>query len=312
LPAMQTDNQLFPSRVRIRASFRVRAAAAGLCVGAASYALGAGAATPLCLNAAWIASLAVLPAAALLAAFSRRVLARGGPGRALCLLLSAALLACAALLAAALVALVRETLLPLARISFVAQATAVFLLLCCLSGQKGALRLSFALRIALPAALLLLSSRTVSRSGASGLFPLFGTGAGKVGMAALTLLPAALPALMIALLPPELEEKREGKMGEETAQIPGAGFFILRLLAGAGTATALLFLLSLCRPYESAAAQHGWGERMVVLSSGAPREGIAGTLLTLLQAAALALGAVNLLLCAAQAAILFIKRRKDA
>ena len=306
MPAMHGKKKTDETQLRIRADFRVRAAAAGLAVGAASYALCAGVCTPLCLNAAWIASFSVFPACALAALFACRMLRRGTTGRLLCLFVLAAMLLCAAFLYAALVALVRETLLPLARISFVAQVTAVFLLLCCVSGQKGAMRLSFALRVFLPPALLLLASRSAAKSGASGLFPLLGMGAGSVGMAALAMLPAALPALMLALP----QEYRQG----EDANTPGAGFFILRLWIGAGTATALLVLLSVCNPYESILLQNGWGERMIILSSGAPRDGIAGTLLTLLQALSFALGAVNALLCAGQAARLLVgqlfKRRK--
>jgi len=298
---MHPENE---KQARILACWRVRAAAAGLSVGAATYALGAGAAIELCLNAAWLSALAVLPACYLLAAFSRRMLVRARQGRVLCLLLAAALGGCAAFAYGALVSLIRETLLPLARVSFIAQITAVFLLLCCLPGQRGALRLSFALRRTLPALLLLLAGKAIWQGRAAGLFPLLGTGAVQTGMAAAAMLPAALPALMLALPPPELEG--------QTQDVPKTGFFVRRLLTGAGAAIVLLVLLSLCNPYEGIAAQRSWGERMIILSSGAPREGIAGTILTLLQAASLALLAINTLLCAVQAAKRLLRKEKDA
>lgn len=291
-------------QARILACWRVRAAAAGLSVGAAAYALGSGAAMPLCLNAAWLSAFSVLPACALLAAFSRGLLVRSRQSRMLCLLLSAGLMACAVFAYGALVSLIRETLLPLARVSFVAQITAVFLLLGCLPGQKGALRLSFAVRWLLPALLLLLAGKAIWQGRAAGLFPLLGTGAQQTLMAAGGMLPAALPALMLALPPAELDDLTQG--------VPKAGFFIRRLFVGAGTAILLLALLSLCNTYEGIAGQQSWGERMIILSSGAPREGIAGTLLTLLQAVSLALCAINTLLCAVQAAKFAIKRRKGA
>ena len=281
-------------RQRVRAVWRVQAAAAGLCVGACSYALCAGAGMPLCLNAAWLSSLAVWPGCVLVGAFARRRLLAGGAGRALCAGIAALMLLLAAFSYAALVSLIKETLLPLARISFIAQITAGFLLLCCLSGEKGAPRLCFALRVVLPALLLLLAAKAIARGDTAGIFPLLGAGADALLLAALCMLPASLAALPLCLWPKALEGM--------PAEIPPAGFFIRRLLAGAGTASALLFFLALCSTYEGIALQRSWGERMVILSSGAPREGIAGTLLTLLQAAALALCAVCALLGAWRAA----------
>ena len=52
---------------RIRAAYRVRAVSAAVCVGASVFALGAGVGIPLCLNAAYLAALAALPAAGLTA-----------------------------------------------------------------------------------------------------------------------------------------------------------------------------------------------------------------------------------------------------
>ena len=286
------------------AVWRVRAAAAALCVGASVYALGAGAAMPLCLSSAWLASLSVLPCAWLLAAWSRRVLLRGGPGRALCLVLSAALALCAAFSYAALVSLVRETLLPLARISFVAQVSAAGVALCSLCGARGAPRLAFALRWLLPALLFLLAARAVAGSGMQGAFPLLGAGAGATGKAALCMLPAALPAVQLCLYPDELRAM--------DAQVPKAGFFARRIAFCALAASSLLFALSLCSPYAVIAGKNSWGERMIILSSGAPREGIAGTLLTLLQAAALALCAAISLVFAAKAGLLACRKEKTA
>ena len=110
---MQNGKQRLESRVR--ACWRVRACAAGLCVGTQIFLFGTGAAMPLALGGAWIAALAALPAAALVTAICRRALtqpARAGRlAKALHLLLSATLLLHAALALAALVSLAGQTLM---------------------------------------------------------------------------------------------------------------------------------------------------------------------------------------------------------
>ena len=296
--------------LRIRAAWRVRAAAAGITLGAAGYALGALAAMRLCLNAAWMASLSVLPAAALAAIAARRLLLRrGNLPRSAGAVLAAALAAVGVFLFLAMCALAKETLLPLARASFIVLASAALLPACALSGAKGAGRLCYALRWGLPLLLVLLAGRSLAPGAAEGLFPLWGTGAGNTALAALSMLPAALAALLCALPPAELAELGETEYRES---VPSAGFFIRRLAPGALIAALLLAARSLGATYEGIAAQRGWGERMVILSAGSPREGLTGTLLTLLQLSALALGAVNAFTGAAQAAASLKRRKGDA
>ena len=96
------------------------------------------------------------------------------------------------------------------------------------------------------------------------------------------------------------------------ASVPGTGFFILRLLAGGAVAALLLMALSLGNTYEGMAGLRSWGERMIILSYGAPREGMAGTLLTIMQILTLALSSVNALLGAIRALGLLVKGRDDA
>ena len=84
-----------------------------------------------------------------------------------------------------------------------------------------------------------------------------------------------------------------------------------RQIVGAVTAAMLLMALPMSSTYEGIAGMRAWGERMT-LSYGAPREGIAGTLLTLLQAGTLALSAVNALLLAARALGYALRRKGDA
>jgi len=303
---------------RIHACYRVRAAAAGLSVGAMTYALGALVAMPLCLNAAWLAALSVLPACALLGVLARRwaVSANRVPGtgnsraKSAFFRLGGALLALVLgssglFLCAALIDLAKETLLPRARASFIAQITAAWLALAALSGQKGVMRASFSLRRVLPLGILLLSIKALSLETAAGLFPLLGAGAGETLFAALCMTAAALPALLIALPPPETAEL---PLEERIKRVPGTGFFLLRLLPGALTGILLLCGLSLRGTYEGVAALRGWGERMRITS--APHEGVAGTLIALLQLISFAVAALCLLLGAAEAARRLLKRKE--
>jgi len=187
--------------------------------------------------------------------------------------------------------------------------SAVFLLLCALCGAKGAAQLTFAQRFTLPVVLLLLSVKALYAGDSTGLFPLLGAGARQTALSAAAMLPAALAVLGLALPPPVLEQLSDEAYGQS---VPRAGFFIWRLLAGAAVAVLLLMALSLCSTYEGIAGLRSWGERMIILSYGAPREGVLGTLLTLLQVTALALCAVNALLAAVRALGLLIGKRRDA
>ena len=74
----------------------------------------------------------------------------------------------------------------------------------------------------------------------------------------------------------------------------------------------LLAARALCGTYEGLALQRAWGERMVLRLTGAPREGLPGTLLTLLQLGALALGTVSALAGAWQAARIAAGGKGDA
>ena len=269
---------------RIRAAYRVRAVSAAVCVGASVFALGAGVGIPLCLNAAYLAALAALPAAGLTALLARRVLVGAGRfARACHALIGLTLLALALFAFAATVSLVHQTLLPLARISFVAQVSFLFAGLCCATGAQGAPRMTFALRGILPV-------------GLAGLFPLLGTGARNLGLSALCMIAAAAPALLIALPPPELKD-----VPQRERATPGAWFFVWRVMLGAALGVGLLMVLSLCSTYEGLAAQQTWGRRMLIFCQREPHEGLGETILTLLQALSLLLCAIHGLLGAAQA-----------
>ena len=295
---------------RVLAAWRVHAAAAAVMLGAGLYALGALAAMPLCLNSAWLAALAAVPAVVLTALLSRRALLRRGKlPRAAAALIALTQLATSVFLFLASVSLARETLLPLARGSFILLVSAGFLILCAFLGAQGAARLTFAQRFFLPAVLLLLSAKALYAGDSTGLFPLLGAGARQTALSAAAMLPAALAVFSLALPPPVLEQLSD----EDYARsVPRAGFFIRRLLAGAAVAVLLLTALSLCSTYEGIAGLRSWGERMIILSYGAPREGIPGTLLTLLQILTFALSAVNALLAAVRATGLLIGKRGDA
>ena len=270
-------------RPRIHAAWRVRMDACAATLGACVFALGAGPGMSLCLNAAWLAALAVCPAAALMALAVRRMLGRKRRiGRVLAALAAAAQLAVGALLFGALVSLVRETLLPLARFSFIQSVSAAFLALVLLTGSKGVERTLFALRLLLPALLLVLALRTQADAGAAGLFPVWGAGLRQTAWAALTTLPAALCALQLLLPPKELEALSETEYRES---LPGTGMIFRRLLTGAGAACALLAAMAVSASYEGIMNCRSWGERMI----------------TLLQVTAFALGAANALLCAGRA-----------
>ena len=295
---------------RVRGAWRVHAAVTGVMFGAALYALAALAAIPLCLTSAWLAAFPVILAAAVGACLARRALFCRESKPKLVLVLSAlSLLAVSGFLFWAVVSLARETLLPLARGSFIAAVSAGFLLLCTLGGAKGAAQLTFAQRFILPALLLALSAKALQKGDSMGLSPLLGLGAQQTALAAVLLLPAVLAISGLAIPPKALWQMDDAAY---RASVPGAGFFILRLLAGGAVAALLLMALSLGNTYEGMASLRSWGERMIILSYGAPREGIAGTLLTIMQILTLALAAVNALLGAIRALGLLVKGRDDA
>ena len=295
---------------RVRGAWRVHAAVTGVMFGAALYALAALAAIPLCLTSAWLAAFPVILAAAVGACLARRALLCRESKPKLVLVLSAlSLLAVSAFFLWAVVSLARETLLPLARGSFIVAVSAGFLLLGALCGVKGAAQLTFAQRFFLPALLLALSVKALQTGDSTGLFPILGMGVRPTALASALVLPAVLAVSGLAVPPASLARLDETAY---RASVPGAGFFILRLLAGGAVAALLLMALSLGNTYEGLASLRSWGERMIILSYGAPREGMAGTLLTIMQILTLALAAVNALLGAIRALGLLVKGRDDA
>ena len=290
---------------RVLASWRARAAGASVAVGAQVFCVGTGVLMPVSLNAAWLAALPAVPAAALLALCVRRALkaqrTRGGEvrplARALRALLALTLLTCGVAQCTALAALAQQTL--------VTQARAAFALLCalpaaalCAQGQGlGAGRLAFALRWKLPLALFVLTAAALAWEDSAGLFPLLGMGAGPLARAMLCAPGGAVPALLLLLPPPELTQEQL-----DACPLPGGWFFAWRAALGAAVGVALLFAAALCSSYETLAELTLWGERMRLLSTGRPREGLAQTALSLTQAMALLLGAAALLGGAVQAA----------
>lgn len=298
---------------RVRAAYRAQACAAAISVGAMVFSMGAGIAVTICLNAAYISALSVLPAAALTAFACQRALRRqagrnerqrraadgGGLSRALCALLALTLAACAIFCLAALVNLAEQSLLRQARMTWIAALSLLAAGLCALSGGTGISRLSFMLRWILPVGLLVLCAQGLTLESHAGLFPLLGRGASQLGLSALAMLGGAAPTLMLMLPPPALRDA-----GEEAQRcpVPGPGFLIGRVLAGAIAGIALLAVLAMCNSYESLRTLHGWGERMFVLCCNEPREGILQSLITLLQITALMTSAVSMI-CAAEQAL---------
>lgn len=310
----ENDHKSQVLRLRVHAAWRTRACAAAMAVSAQVFLFGSGIAMPLCLNSAWLSSLAALPAAALITvccrserfhryADSASLKGEGDHpkdgGRSFHLLLALTLTANAVFALAALLSLAEQTLIPQTRAIWSGAATLVFILLCALSGGKGVSRLCFALRFALPAAIALLTAVSVPMEIPVGLFPILGAGPLPLGVSCACMLSAASPALMLLLPPPELAQI-EG--AEDGSLVPGAGFFLRRVLLGAGFGAGLLFVLSVCGTYESIAAQQTWGERLRILCSGQPHEGIPQALLTVCQLSAIALLAVNML-CAGEQAL---------
>lgn len=283
---------------RIRAAYRVRACAAAVCTGSMVFALGTGAGMALCQNAAALSSLSALPACALLTLLARRALTSRRPARVRHTVLALLLPLAAVGALTALVALAKQSLLPHATISYIARTSFLLAALCCVSGGAGVSRLLFALRLLLSLGLPALAMLSLRGEPASGLFPLLGPGARQTGLAALCMLAGAVPALLIALPPPELAQVDEAMRLRAT---PGVGFFLWRVLLGAAVGSLLLAALSMGGTYERIAQETAWGQRMLPAHAGGSRAGVAQTALLLLLCAGLLLTASQLMLAGAQA-----------
>ena len=286
-------------------SWRARACAAGLCIGAQIFLFGTGAAMPISLNSAWIAALFSLPFSALSAiACRKKCLAYGNPvSRTALILLSVTLLLNAVFSAAALVNFAEQTLLEQARILWLVFATVIAVFFCALSG--GAPRLCFALRWALPLLVFALILASMPMKVPSGLFPLLGPGRTSLGVSVFVMLGASTPVLMLLLPPPELAQMHEEGVH---LPLPKSGFFVRRVLAGASAGTLVLLCACVCSTYEAIAESVEWGARLRIVASDQPHEGIPQTLLTALQMTAILLLSANMLSSAEQALALALKK----
>lgn len=293
---------------RVRESWRVRACTAGLCVGAQTFLFGTGVAMPVTLNSAWIAALAVLPAAAWITAACRRTLNRvfsqDEPQkvrrgfRALHLLLALTLLFNCVFALSALVSFAEQTLIGQTRAAWSAALAVIAVFLCAFGGGTGVCRLCFALRWGMPLLLFLLIAAAVPKEIPVSLFPLLGAGPLPLGAAGLCMLGAASPALMLFLPPAELEVQKELA---RRCPVPDTRFFLWRVLAGAGVGVLLLFVASVCVTYESIAENGEWGARLRVIAGYQAHAGVRQMLLTALQAIVMALSAAVMLSSAEQA-----------
>lgn len=306
MPDRLKDARAEETARRVLASWRIRADTAALCVGAQVFCVGTGVLEPVSLNAAWLAALCAIPAAALLALCARCALAaqreRSGTAptpfsRVLHALLALTLLGCGLAQCVALAGLAQQTLLPQARAAFALLCALPAAWLCAQQRGMGVSRLAFSLRWTLPLALGVLTAAALTREDLAGLFPLLGPGAGALARAALCAPGGAAAALLLFLPPPELTEEQLS-----ACPLPGAGFFAWRAALGAAAGAALLFALALCGSYETLAEMTRWGERMRVLSAAQPREGLVQTALTLAQTTALLLSAAAVFGASAQAA----------
>lgn len=301
MPENQKDSRVLEQRVR--ASYRVRACAAGLCVGAQIFLAGCAVGMPLALSSAWLAA---LPSLLLCVWFTRRchrALSQSGHAgrmtRLFYILTAAALLLCGAFACASMVGFAARALAAQTRTAWTALLAVIAILLCALPGGTGAARLCFALRYAWPALLLGLSLSAVPMRVPVGLFPILGAGAAQLGMAAACVLFGAAPALMLMLPPPEIA--RSGEAAQH-CPIPEAEFFTRRVLLGALTGAALLFLSSACTTYESIQESTQWGARLRMAAGNAAHEGTLQMLLTVTKLMAMLLLTVNML-CAAEQAL---------
>ena len=284
---------------RIHAAWRARACAAGLCVGTQIFLAGCAVGMPLALSSAWLAAIPALPFGAWLVCRCHRALLQPAPRmmRTRCALLFAALLGCAAFALASMTGFAAQTLTQQARALWIETTTLLAAVLCALSGGTGAARLCFALRYALPALVLGLSVAALPLRVPSGLFPILGAGAGPLGLAALSMLFGAAPALMLMLPPPELDE-----IQARNEDIPDLRFFLVRVLPGAFVGLCALFLTSACTTYESIAQSSEWGARLRMAAGSQPHEGMLQMTLTLAKLMAMLLLSVNML-CASQQAL---------
>lgn len=295
---------------RALASYRARACAAAVAVGAQVFSLGTGVLMTVSLNAMWLAALAAVPASMLAALAARRALARrlargrdGWFARALLLMLGLTLACVSVFQIAALTALSEHSLLPQAQTLFLALSGLAAAALCALPGGEGVGRLAYAVRWPLPLALAVLTAGVLSFDTPAGLFPLLGRGAGPLALSALMALSGAAPVLMLTLPPPVLEERGE-------TPPPGGWFFAWRVGLGALAAVLLLAAVSLCGTYETLEGLGVWGARMRVVCTGKPREGILQTGLTLAQLLSLVIGASAMLGGGEQAAVRAFARLK--
>lgn len=303
---------------RAQAAFRARAVAAAVSLGAQIFATGTGLGVPLSLNAAYLGALPCLLLSAVIAAAARRHLAAslcpGGapacsPGdraamtqgarrggvclAALRAVLGLLMLCCSALLLAATATFASQTLLTQAKVFPVVALTFAAAAACALSGGTGIARLAFALRIVLPLGLAVFTIHALSPDFLAGLFPLLGQGAQPLALCALCQLGACAPVALLFLPPPECAQARS---------LPGAWFFVWRVLLGGACGVLMLLAISLCNTYETLTGLRVWGERMHIVSSSQPREGLTHMMLVLTQITSLFIGGVSTL-CAAEQAV---------
>ena len=294
---------------RVLGSWRTRACAAGLCVGVQVYLSGCAVGMPLALNSAWLAALPALALSAWLCAKSRHVLACGQEiGKMSRILLALTLLLSGTFALVSLSGFAAGTLAERASHAWTQLLALLACLLCVLSGVTGAARLSFAVRYALAVLVLGLSLANVPFQIPVGLFPILGAGAAQTGLAALAMLFGAAPALMLMLPPPEI-----AKAGEAAARcpVPRAGFFVLRVLAGAAAGMFLLFLTCSAATYESIAESGEWSARLRMAAGNQAHEGVWQMLLVTAKLLAMLLLAVNMV-CAGQQALACLSAARAA
>ena len=283
---------------RFHASLRARASAAGLCIGAQVFIMGTGAGMPLSLNAAWIASLAAIPAAALASALCRRKLAQAlsgcAPSRPAQALLAAVLFILGTGALGALLNLAEQTFLSQARMIAIAALSLFFLLLCAAGREEGAARAAYVLRVPGAAMIVLFLGAAVSAGEYGGLFPLLGTGAGKLLPNTLLMLSCAAPALLLLVPPKEADQF-------SPCDLPGSGFFALRAAFGAMGGCALLFLMTAASSYETLQSYSAWGQRLRLIPAGGGRGGLLFPFLTLCQIILAFVYAANMLFSCEQA-----------
>ena len=289
---------------RIRAAWRTRACAAGLCVGAQVFLAGCAVGMPLALSSAWLAALPSLGFAAWLTIRCHRALLQSNQQtRSCCFLLFIVLLASAAFALVSMTGFSSQTLSQQARPFWIEAAALIAALFCALSGGTGTARLCFALRYLLPALVLGLSVVSLPMRVPVGLFPILGAGAGPLGLASLAMLFGAAPTLILMFPPPELDE-----IPQDKRLLPDVSFFLRRILAGALAGTLLLFLTSACTTYESIARSSEWGARLRMAAGNQPHEGTLQMILTLAKLTAMLLLSVNMLCVCAHALGLAVPR----